>query len=151
MSILVTGGTGTVGSEVVAQLLEEGVDTRVLVRSADKAKSLPKGAQAAVGSLEDIASLSAAMKGAGGVFLLAPVSPRETEMGITAVRAAQLAAVQRLVYLSVFHIEEGRHIPHFGSKIPVEVAILESGIAYTILRPNEFFQNDRGSQQAVTQ
>ncbi len=151
MSILVIGGTGTVGSEVVSQLLEKGVDTRVLVRCADKAKSLPIGAKSAVGSLEEIASLSTAMKGVEGVFVLAPLGPRETEMGIMAVRAAQQAIVRRLVYLSVFHIEEGRHIPHFASKVPVEVTIQESGIPYTILRPNEFFQNDRGAIQAVTE
>jgi uncharacterized protein YbjT (DUF2867 family) len=151
MSILVIGGTGTVGSEVVARLLEAGAETRVLVRSPEKAKSLPAGAKAAAGSLEDIASLSAAMEGVDGIFLITPLGPLETAMGITAVRAAQQAAVKRLVYLSVFHVEEGRHIPHFGSKIPVEIAVQESGVTYTILRPNEFFQNDRNLKQAITE
>jgi len=151
MSILVIGGTGTVGSEVVARLLEASAETHVLVRSPEKAKSLPAGAKAAAGSLEDIASLSAAMEGVDGIFLITPLGPLETAMGITAVRAAQQAAVKRLVYLSVFHVEEGRHIPHFGSKIPVEIAVLESGITYTILRPNEFFQNDRRLKQAITE
>ena len=151
MSILVIGGTGTVGSEVVARLLEAGVDTRVLVRSPNKAKSLPAGAKTVAGNLEDIASLSAAMQGAEGVFMITPLGPLETVMGITAVRAAQQASVRRMVYLSVFHAEDGRHIPHFGSKIPVEIAVQESGIASTILRPNEFFQNDRSLKQAITE
>jgi uncharacterized protein YbjT (DUF2867 family) len=151
MSILVIGGTGTVGSEVVARLLEARTETRVLVRSPEKGKSLPAEAKAAAGSLEDVASLSAAMEGVGGVFLITPLGPLETVMGITAVRAAQQAAVKRLVYLSVFHVEQGRHIPHFGSKIPVETAVQESGITYTILRPNEFFQNDRRLKQAITE
>ena len=40
-------------------------------------------------------------------------------------------------------------MPHFASKLPVERAVRESGIPYTILRPNNFFQNDLWSKDAM--
>ena len=40
-------------------------------------------------------------------------------------------------------------IPHFRSKLPVEKAVRDSGIAYTILRPNNFFQNDLWLKDAI--
>jgi uncharacterized protein YbjT (DUF2867 family) len=46
MTILVTGATGTVGTQVVAQLTARGADTRALVRDPVKAK-LPAGVSAA--------------------------------------------------------------------------------------------------------
>jgi uncharacterized protein YbjT (DUF2867 family) len=46
--ILVTGATGTVGTEVVRQLVQSGQDVRVLVRDAARA---PDGVDVAVGDL----------------------------------------------------------------------------------------------------
>ncbi|HET9768906.1 MAG TPA: NmrA family NAD(P)-binding protein, partial [Thermoanaerobaculia bacterium] len=36
----------------------------------------------------------------------------------------------------------GLHLPHFGSKRLVELALAQSGLEYTVLRPNNFYQND---------
>jgi len=63
---------------------------------------------------------------------------RET-MAITGMR---LATVKRVVYLSVHHADKAAWLPHFGSKIGVEEALKVSGIPFTILRPNNFYQND---------
>ena len=43
MNVLVTGGTGTVGSQVVRELMSRGVHIRVLSRNPTKLKSLPSG------------------------------------------------------------------------------------------------------------
>jgi uncharacterized protein YbjT (DUF2867 family) len=67
------------------------------------------------------------------------------------VSAAKAAKVRKIVYLSVFMPEGSEKIPHFRSKLPVEKAIKESNIAYTILRPNNFFQNDLGLRSAIMQ
>ena len=50
--------------------------------------------------------------------------------------------MKKLVYLSVHHVDDAPHIPHFGGKVAIEAAIRKSGIDYTILRPNNFYQND---------
>jgi uncharacterized protein YbjT (DUF2867 family) len=49
----------------------------------------------------------------------------------------------------VHHLDDFPHVPHFGGKIAIELAIKASGIDYTILRPNNFFQNDDAVREAI--
>ena len=142
MKVLVLGGTGTVGSQVVRDLAARGVDAAVLTRQTDKAKKLPPGVKGIKGDLLDPATIRAAFAGMDGVFLLNAVSATECHEGLMAVNGARLACVKRLVYLSVHDADKAPHLPHFGAKLPIEAAIRASGIPFTILRPNNFFQND---------
>jgi uncharacterized protein YbjT (DUF2867 family) len=151
MKTLVIGGTGTVGSAVVTGLLKQGVIVRVMSRSQDKLHKLPAGVVGYKADLDDPHSLAAAFDGIDSMFLLNAVGPNETEQGLVAVSAAKAARVKKIVYLSVFMPEGSQRIPHFRSKLPVEEAIKESGIAYTILRPNNFFQNDVWLKSAIMQ
>jgi uncharacterized protein YbjT (DUF2867 family) len=150
MAVLVTGGTGTVGCQVVAELLRQGAGVRCLVRSPEKAAGLPPGAEPIVSDLERPDTLPRAFDAAEALFLLNALSQTETEQGLAAVEAARSAGTRRIVYLSVPMPEGSTHIPHFRSKVPVEEAIRSSGVAYTILRPNNFFQNDLWFRQAIT-
>jgi uncharacterized protein YbjT (DUF2867 family) len=151
MKTLVIGGTGTVGSMVVAGLLKEGAKVRVMSHSPEKLKKLPAGAEGYKADLDDPETLRGACEGIDSLFLLIPVGLGETDEGLDAVSAAKAAKVRKIVYLSVFMPEGSEKIPHFRSKLPVEKAIKDSGIAYTILRPNNFFQNDLGLRSAITQ
>ena len=54
-----------------------------------------------------------------------------------------------LAYLSVHNVDAAPHLPHFGSKIAVEIAIKASGVPFTILRPNNFHQNDSWFKDAM--
>jgi uncharacterized protein YbjT (DUF2867 family) len=150
MKVLVVGGTGTVGSAVVARLRASGVEPCVMSRSAAQAANPPAGASHVVGDLAQPASLPAAFTGVDGVFLLASVGPDETAQSLAGVDAAKAARVQHIVYLSVVMPPGSEVIPHFASKIPVEAAVQASGIPWTILRPNNFFQNDRWFRDAIT-
>lgn len=149
MTILVIGGTGTVGSDVVAGLVRRGSNVRVLTRLAEKLNELPRGAKGAVGDLARPSTLKQCFDGVESVFLITPLNQHETELGLAAVDAAKKAGVKRLVYMSVMMPKDSVHIPHFKSKIPVEQAVKESGIAWTLLRPNNFFQNDYWCQAAI--
>ncbi len=140
--IVVIGGTGTVGSQTVQELLKRGAEVRVMTRSADRIASLPKGVEGAVGSMLKPESLPAVFEGADKLFLITPLDRDETAQGIDAVDAAVAAGVRRIVYLSVHQADKALTIPHFVSKLPVEGVIRASGVEYTILRPNNFFQND---------
>ncbi len=151
MKILVIGGTGTVGRAVVARLAKRGDAVRVLTRSAGKAGSLPAGVEGVVGDLADPKGLAPPMAGVDAVFLLVPVHPDETRLGLGGVEAAKAAKVGRLVYMSVFGADAAPEVPHFASKVPVERAVRESGLAWTILRPNYFFQNEEQLAPAVAQ
>ena len=150
MKVLVIGGTGTVGSAVVAELLARGHEPCVMTRSADKARRIPSGATHVVADLENPSTLPAAFSGMDGAFLLAPMAPNETEQALAAVGAAKAARFGHLVYLSVVMPPGSQAIPHFASKVPVEQAVKASGTAWTILKPNHFFQNDAWSREAIT-
>lgn len=140
-----------VGSAVTASLLKQGVIVRVMSHSPDKLKKLPAGVEGFRADLDDPDTLPAAFDGIDSVFLLNAVGLNETDEGLLAVSAAKAAKVKKIVYVSVFMPEGSERIPHFRSKLPVEKAVKESGIAYTILRPNNFFQNDLGLKSAIMQ
>ena len=142
MKILVIGGTGSVGGEVIAGLRRVGVTARCMSRYPKKLQSLPQGVEACVGDLERPATLGAAFDGVDAVFLMTALSRNETLQGLAAVSAAKKALVNKLVYLSVPMPPGSDHIPHYLGKIPIERTIRDSGLDYTILRPNNFFQND---------
>jgi uncharacterized protein YbjT (DUF2867 family) len=149
MKILVIGGTGTVGGHVVKELLDRKIGVRVLTRSLEKARNLPRGAESFMGDLLDPQTIRNVFDGVEGVYLLNAVSPTETHEGLMAVNGARMAGVKRIVYQSVANLEKASHLPHFGSKIAIEQVIKSSGISYTILRPNNFFQNDFTAQEAL--
>lgn len=150
MKVLVVGGTGTVGSEVVRELAGRGVDVRVLTRDPSKAR-LPSGTQAVKGELLDPATIRSVFQGMDGVFLANSLGTTECHEGLMAVNGARLAGVRRIAYLSVHHVDRAPYLPHFGSKVAVEAAIRASGMAGAILRPNNFFQNDLWSKDALLQ
>ena|SRR5512135_2851663 len=140
MNVLVLGGTGTVGSQVVRELLKKGADVSVLTR--DAKKPVPSGARAVVGDLLDPATIRSAFAGRDAVFLLTALSAAECHEGLMAVNGCRLGGVRKVVFLSVHRVDEAPHLPHFGAKLPIETAIRDSGIPFTILRPNNFYQND---------
>ena len=151
MNILVTGGTGNVGSQVVQELTSRKVPVKVLTRDLKKAQALPQGATAVEGNLLDVTSVRRVFDGIDTVFLLNPVSQTETSEALMALTQMRLAGVKKVVYLSVHHADDAAWLPHFGSKVGVEAAIKRSGLAYTILRPNNFYQNDYWFKDVILQ
>ena len=151
MKILVIGGTGTVGSATVKELLARNAEVYVLTRDAEKADQLPEGAKAVVGNILDPKTVRSAFRGMDGVFMVNPVSTTETSEGLFAVNGARLAGVKKIVYMSVHDYDKALHLPHFGAKLPIEKAIKDSGIPYTFLRPNNFYQNDYWFKDAMLQ
>lgn len=149
MKVLVLGGTGTVGSQVVRELLARGVDVRVLTRDPEKAKGLPRGAQPVRGDLLDPATVRSAFNGMDGLFLLNAVSASEAHEGLMAINAARIGGVRKIAYLSVHRVDEAPHLPHFGGKLGIEAALKASEIATTSIRANNFYQNDYWFKDAI--
>jgi uncharacterized protein YbjT (DUF2867 family) len=151
MGILVIGGTGKVGRQTVLGLLRRGVTIKVMTRAAEKAHALPQGVSGVVADMARPDTLPPAFEDVEACFLITPVSRHETAYGLAAVEAARTRGVRRLVYLSVVMPPGSERIPHFQSKIPIEEAIKRSDMAYTILHPNNFFQNDYLFKDVITQ
>src|SRR3990172_3745378 len=149
MKTLIIGCTGKVGSNVMKGLLDQGVKVRCMTRSPEKMRNLPSEVEGRIADLDTPATLPSVFEGAESVFLLNVVSPNETKQGLAAVDAAKATGVKKIVYMSVYMPAGSTHIPHFASKIPIENAVKESGIAYTVLRPNNFFQNDLMSETPI--
>src|SRR4051812_28576626 len=104
MSIMVTGGTGTVGSAVVQELQRRGEAVKVLTRDPAKLKE-SAGVTAVKGDLLDPASVRQVFAGIDRVFLLNPVSQTEATEALMAVTAMRQAGVRRVVYLSVHDVD----------------------------------------------
>jgi uncharacterized protein YbjT (DUF2867 family) len=144
MTILVTGATGTVGRQVVGQLVTRGADVRALVRNPAKAAEagLPAGVELAQGDLLDVDALRSAMSGVSTLFLLNAVTPDEFSQALIALNLAREAGIERIVYLSVIHSDLYANVPHFAGKFGVERMIESMGLNATILRPAYFIDND---------
>jgi len=148
MKILVIGGTGHVGSEVVNELKKRDADVRVLVRKAD-GKSMP-GVEMVLGDLLDPASIEKAMKDVDKLYLLNAVTPDELTQGLIAYDLAKKLKLSHVVYHSVFRVEHFKDVPHFASKFSIESAIREFDVPFTVIRPNYFFQNDASFRDLLT-
>src|ERR1700691_71259 len=149
VKILVIGGTGHVGSEVVKELKKRDADVRVLVRKPD-VKSLP-GVEVIVGDLLDPVSIEKALQGVDKLYLLNAVTPDELTQGLVAYDLAKKRKLSHIVYHSVFRVEHFKDVPHFASKLAMESAIREFDVPFTIIRPNYFFQNDASFKDILTE
>ena len=140
MKALVIGGTGTTGSRVVRSLLKRGVEVSVMTRSAEK---VVNGARMVIGDLRDPNTSELAFRGIDLVFMLVAAGVSETYEGVLGVLLGERAKVRRFVYMSSQKIDLTPTLIFGGAtKLPIENALELSGIAYTILRPNSFYQND---------
>jgi nucleoside-diphosphate-sugar epimerase len=151
MRIVVTGGTGFIGREIVTQLLAAGRD-EVVVTSRDPGRRHPWAGRVEIvqAFAGDPTSLGRAFARADVVvhaiqFPNHPVEDRargrtylevDGEGTQVAARVARQMGVRRFVYLSGAGAGQGRAEPWFVAKDQAEAAIRESGLEYTLLRPS---------------
>jgi uncharacterized protein YbjT (DUF2867 family) len=137
------GATGRFAGLVVPELIRRGIWVRALVRSREAGKiARERGAdETVIGDLEDTRGLISATVGADGVFHIGPAfHPREAAMGVTMVNAAKAAGVRKFVFSAVIHPSISKLTNH-AAKRPVEEALYESGMTFTVLQPASFMQN----------
>lgn len=127
-----TGATGPVGRAVVAGLLHAGHPVRAVSRRPDRA-DLPPEAQVVAGSLAEPATLETAFAGAAQLVLIAwPETVNDV------VAQAQRAGIEHIVVVSSGAVTAGYDTTY---NLPVERAVMTSGIDWTIVRPGEFATN----------
>ena len=149
MKVLVTGGTGRVGSEVIKELVKRNVSVRALVRKEDASTKMPEGVESVRGDLLDPVSVRNALDGVDKLYLLNAVVADELTQGLIAYDLAKKLKLKQIVYHSVFKAEEFKDVPHFASKLAMESALREFNLPFTIIRPNYFFQNDVSLKDAL--
>jgi uncharacterized protein YbjT (DUF2867 family) len=138
--ILVTGGTGLIGSEVLRLLSQSGVAACGLTRNPQKAKTM-SGITWVAGDLAKPDTLPAAFRGARTLFLNSAVSEDLVALQNNGVAAARAAGVKHIVKLSAFGASDHSKAPICLMHYQVEKEIRESGLAWTIIRPHHFMQN----------
>jgi (4-alkanoyl-5-oxo-2,5-dihydrofuran-3-yl)methyl phosphate reductase len=142
--ILVTGATGTVGSEVVRQLLAAGQPVRVLVRPGSAGPKLSNGAEIAVGDAGRPETIEAALRGVERLYLLLPMTPalRQQDAGIIA--AAQRVGVRLVVKHSNMGAQDEAGTTMQRWHRAGEMLIEKSGMAWTFIRPTGYMTNALG-------
>ncbi len=148
MTILITGATGIIGTEVVTQLVARGAPVRALVRDPYRTR-LPGGVVPVRGNLLDVPSLRAAMSGVRTLFLADDGVPDEMTRVMIALNLAREAGIERIVYLSVIHSDVYVNVPHFAGKYAIERMIERMMLPATILQPAYFINNDRNLRDAL--
>lgn len=128
-TILVTGGTGTLGRLVTARLRADGHEVRVLSRhTPPHAVDLRTGGPALDAALDGVATVvHCASSPAGG----------DEKAAARLLAAARRAGVGHLVYISIVGVDR---VPYryYRAKLAVERMVEESGLGWTVLRATQF-------------
>lgn len=150
-TILVTGATGTVGSEVVKQLAEisssSGYNVRAAVHSKNKSDQLKQFENQGV-EIVDLdytkpETVGDALNNADKIFLQTLPTPNVADISYNIINEAKKNGVKYVVKLSAMgaNSEPRSTILRLSWRGEEEKIIQESGIPYTFLRPPAFMQN----------
>lgn len=140
--ILVTGATGTVGTEVLNELLISGANIRAAVRSNSNMERIKsQGIEAVTIDYQNIETINEGLSGVDSLFLLMPFQSNMIDLSSNLVRQSRKRGISHIVKLSAIGAEaqDGNTVGRMHRQ--EEKLIEESGIAYTFLRSNAFMQN----------
>jgi uncharacterized protein YbjT (DUF2867 family) len=133
-SILLTGGTGTLGTLVTPLLLDAGRTVRILSRRHHEPTD---GVEHVTGDLLKDEAIAAAVHGVDTVLHLAGGPKGDDEATRNLVRNLSRTGVRHLVCISVIGADR---VPlgYFRAKLGAEQAVAESGLPWTTLRAAQF-------------
>jgi uncharacterized protein YbjT (DUF2867 family) len=149
MSLLVLGGTGTLGRQIVKQAIDEGYQVKCLVRNLRRAAFLKDwGADLVYGDLSIPATIPSTLKGVNVIIDASTVRPTDSYTAdtidwrgkIALIEAAKLAKIQKFVFFSVLNASKNSNIPLLELKVRIEQKLKESNLNYTIFQCSGFFQ-----------
>ena len=151
MDILVTGGTGFVGTHLCRELDERGHDVTALSRHPDR-EGLPESVDTVVGDVTAYDSVAGAVAGRDAVVNLVALSPlykpkggsemhSKVHLGGTehVVEAAEEHGVEHLVQMSALGADPSAATAYLRAKGGAEGVVEESLVDHTIFRPSVIF------------
>ncbi|MCK2238677.1 MULTISPECIES: NmrA family NAD(P)-binding protein [unclassified Crossiella] len=143
MRILVTGASGTVGGEVLRQLLAAGHTVRALTRDPGRA-GLPEAAEVLRGDLTAPETLTGVFENVDRLFLAPAFAVSATVNDVLVTATA--AGLRRIVTLSSGAVVEdepgyGDADYHHADEVTVEQAVEAAGVEWTHVRAGEFMAN----------
>jgi uncharacterized protein YbjT (DUF2867 family) len=136
--ILVTGATGNIGRELVKQLKAAGAH---VIAGSPSGESVARLVETRHVDFVDPASLKRAFQGIDTLFLLFPLQANMVELARNAVAAAKAAGVKHIVRSSGAGADASSPVAIARVQGEIDQLVIDSGIAYTLLRPNSFMQN----------
>src|SRR5262249_20592563 len=143
--ILVTGGTGTLGSFVVPQLRDAGCTVRVLSRHS---RNAAQGVEYVASDLSTGEGIDLAVEGVEVIVHLAGGQKGDDMKTQNLVRAASKVGAPHLVYISVVGADripvvsgvDRAMFGYFASKRAAERVVANSGLPWTTLRATQFHE-----------
>lgn len=155
---VITGASGNIGKVIANELLNAGKKVRVISRNADNVKELvAKGAERAIGNIEDVEFLSKVFSRATAVYAMIPPN-YETEsyrgfqnkIADAQIEAAKQTGVEFVVTLS----SVGAHLPEKGGVVQGMFDMEQkwnavNGINVLHLRPSYFMENLFGQVETI--
>ena len=149
MSLLVIGGTGTLGRQVVLQALTKGYQVRCLVRNLRKGAFLKEwGAELVYGDLTIPETIPPCLLGITAIvdastsrpYDLSTIKQVDWDGKVALIEACRTANIKRFIFYSTLNLEQFSSIPLMEMKLGVETRLKESKIPYTIFRLSGFYQ-----------
>lgn len=149
MSLLIIGGTGTLGRQIVLQALTKGYQVRCLVRNFRKASFLREwGVELVYGDLTKPETIPPCLKGITAIIDASTSRAEELdslkkvdwEGKLYLIEAAKVANIKRFIFFSAQNAEQFENIPLMKVKNGIEIKLKESNIPYTIFRLTGFYQ-----------
>eukprot|EP00210_Caulerpa_lentillifera_P005541 g5300.t1 len=147
-SILVVGGTGTLGRQVVRKALDDGYDVRCIVRPRQNPADFLRdwGATTVQADLTNPVSLPVTLVGIHTIIDCATARPEEStqkldwEGKVALIQCAQAMGIKRYIFFSIFNCEKHPEVPLMNIKSCTEDFLKDSGLNFTIFRLCGFMQ-----------
>ncbi len=135
MTILITGATGTIGTQLIKELNAKGATFYSMTSKPSNA------ANTRVASFDDVASLTKAFTGIKTLFVLLPLAANKLELARNVATAAKAAGVQHIVRSSGAGADAASSFALPRLQGQIDDMLSATGIACTFLRPAGFMQN----------
>ena len=149
--ILVTGATGATGGALVRRLAAANVPVRAMVRDPARGEWLKDlaGVELVAGDFDQPEELDRALDGVDRAYLVTNSTERAEDQQLGFIAAAKRAGVSHIVKLSQLAAAASSPVRFLRYHAAVEAGLRDSGMSWTMLRPNLFMQGILMSADSV--